>query len=69
MCKPFRPFYPQCTLMVTFLLSPYMTLMFAVVHLCTGQEVSVKVTILASGTLYSPRTERRGAAVAVSNPL
>lgn len=32
--------------------------MFAVEHLYTGQEVSVKVTILASRTLYSP--ERRG---------
>lgn len=31
-----------------------MTLMFAVVHLYIGQEVSVKVTILASRTLYSP---------------
>ncbi len=33
-----------------------MTQIFAVMHLCTGQEV--KVTILASRTLYSP--EQRG---------
>lgn len=28
--------------------------MFTIVHVYTGQEVSVKVTILASRTLYSP---------------
>ncbi|TNN59565.1 hypothetical protein EYF80_030215 [Liparis tanakae] len=45
------------------------TPMFAAVHLCTGQEVNVKVTVLASRTLYSPETESGGAAVAASNPL
>lgn len=35
-----------------------MTLMFGAVYLYTGQEVGVKVTILASRTLYSP--EQRG---------
>lgn len=35
-----------------------MTLTFVVAHLCVGQEVGVKVTILDSRTLYSP--EQKG---------